>query len=247
MTDSDLHTLTGAYAADALPDDERAAFQDHLETCAACAQEVRELTATAARLATATSAAAPVGMRARVLTEIQNVRQLSPSEASRVSESGRTVAPDRPWFQQPLGWAASFLLVLSLALAGVAVTANRSAERAERATARIAAVATDPDRQTLTAPISSGGKGVIVAAHGNAVFRAQGLRSLPADRSYQLWVMDRAGGARSIAVFRPGTGSHVEKFVPDVGAGDSVGLTVEPRNGSHKPTSPPVLVMTMSA
>jgi anti-sigma-K factor RskA len=246
MTDADLHTLTGAYAADALPEDERAAFRDHLETCATCAQEVRELTATAARLATATTATAPASMRARVLSEIQNTRQLSPSEATRVAATGsRSV--ERPWFRQPLAWAASFLLVLSLGLAGVAVAANRSADRAQRAAAQIASVATDPDRQTLTAPISSGGKGVIVAAHGNAVFRAQGLASLPANRSYQLWVMDPAGGARSIAVLGPRAGSHVERFVPDVGPGDSVGLTVEPRNGSDAPTSPPVLLMTMTA
>jgi anti-sigma-K factor RskA len=244
MIESDLHTLTGAYAADALPDDERAAFEEHLQTCASCTQEVEELTATAARLATATAVAAPAGMRSRVLSEIQNVRQLSPSQAAELLNRESAA---RPWFQQPLAWAASFLLLLCIALAGVTVAANRSADRAERAAAQIASVATDPDRQTLSAPITSGGKGVIVAAHGNAVFRAQGLSALPADRSYQLWVMDPRGGARSIALLGHGPVGHVEQFVPNVRAGDSVGLTVEPRNGSDAPTSPPVLVMTMKA
>jgi anti-sigma-K factor RskA len=244
MTGSDLHTLTGAYAADALPDDERAAFEEHLAMCTSCAQEVRELTATATRLATATTTAAPAGMRSRVLSEIQNVRQLSPSQAA--DALGRESAGP-PWHQQPLAWAASFLLLLSVALAGVTVAANRSADRAERAAAQIASVATDPDRQTLSAPVTSGGKGVIVAAHGNAVFRAQGLSALPANRSYQLWVMDPSGGARSIAVLGHGPVAHVEQFVPNVRVGDSVGLTVEPRNGSDAPTSEPVLVMTMKA
>ena len=35
---SDLHTMTGAYAAGALDEAENAAFADHLLTCAACGQ-----------------------------------------------------------------------------------------------------------------------------------------------------------------------------------------------------------------
>ena len=53
---ADLHTLTGAYAAHALSDGERLAFERHLAACPACAQEVRELTETAARLGTAVAA-----------------------------------------------------------------------------------------------------------------------------------------------------------------------------------------------
>jgi anti-sigma factor RsiW len=44
---SELHTLTGAYAAAALPEEEREAFERHLRDCAACRQEVRELRAPA--------------------------------------------------------------------------------------------------------------------------------------------------------------------------------------------------------
>ena len=50
MSTAELHTLTGAYALHALPEDERVAFERHLGACEACAQEVRELSATAARL-----------------------------------------------------------------------------------------------------------------------------------------------------------------------------------------------------
>ena len=48
---ADLHTLTGAYAADALDPVERDAFERHLQECADCRQEVAELRATTARLA----------------------------------------------------------------------------------------------------------------------------------------------------------------------------------------------------
>uniref|UniRef100_UPI0013B35E92 zf-HC2 domain-containing protein n=1 Tax=Nonomuraea lactucae TaxID=2249762 RepID=UPI0013B35E92 len=47
----ELHALSGAYAVNALPDDDEALFEWHLEGCAACRSEVRRLRETAARLA----------------------------------------------------------------------------------------------------------------------------------------------------------------------------------------------------
>ena len=49
MTDHDLHTLTGAYAADALDAVDRDVFERHLETCDSCRAEVRELQASRCR------------------------------------------------------------------------------------------------------------------------------------------------------------------------------------------------------
>ena len=242
MTDAEIHLLSGAYAVDALPEHERAAFEEHLRECPTCAQEVRELTATATRLATAASEPAPLYLRARVLDQVELVRQRPPSDAA-----GGTGSPSRArWYRQPLGMAASFLLVLALALAGVAVGASREADDAEQQAARIAAVATDPDRVSLDQKVTTGGRATIVAAAGNAVFRVEGLTVLPEDRSYQLWVMDE-DGARSVAILGRGTPSHVEQFVSEVGSGDSIGLTVEPTEGSDGPTTEPVVLMTMSS
>ncbi|WP_181018887.1 RskA family anti-sigma factor, partial [Streptomyces fradiae] len=89
MTEDHLHAPTGAYALHALPDDERAEFERHLRDCPACAQEVRELTATAARLGAAVAAAPPREMRARVLERIATVRQVPP----RVPDDGGGRAP----------------------------------------------------------------------------------------------------------------------------------------------------------
>jgi anti-sigma factor RsiW len=72
------HVLTGAYAAHALSDVERAAFQRHLETCPACAREVRELRATLARLGSATATAPPAGLWDRVRVEAAGWRRHRP-------------------------------------------------------------------------------------------------------------------------------------------------------------------------
>lgn len=75
---TDLHTLTGAYALDALPGPERAAFEAHLDGCEPCRAEVAELVATAARLGETLHAAPPPGLREQVLARIDTVRQLPP-------------------------------------------------------------------------------------------------------------------------------------------------------------------------
>ena len=242
MTDPEIHLLSGAYAANALPDGERTAFEEHLRDCPTCAHEVRGLTETTSRLALAVATPAPERLRARVLSEIELVRQRPPSDSPPGLESDH---PAQPWYRQSMGIAASFLLVLSVGLAGIAVNAYREADQAEQNAARVAAIATDPDRVTLDQPISTGGTASIVAVEGEAIFRADGLTVLPEDRGYQLWVMNE-DGARSVGVLGRGTSSHVESFVEDVGAGDSIGLTVEPSAGSDSPTTDPVLLMTMS-
>jgi anti-sigma-K factor RskA len=77
----DIHTLTGAYAVDALPGAERELFEDHLEVCEACAQEVAELQATAARLGDSLHLPPPPSLRERVMAEIELTRQQPPVPA----------------------------------------------------------------------------------------------------------------------------------------------------------------------
>lgn len=89
--DPDLHTLTGTYSVHALPEAERVAFEGHVTACESCAQEVRELVATAERLGLATAAVPPPELKQRVLREIATVRQYGRSR--RVRPITRTAAP----------------------------------------------------------------------------------------------------------------------------------------------------------
>lgn len=75
MIHHDLHTLTGAHVLHATADTERAAFERHLADCVSCAQEVRELRDTAARLGLTTAVAPPPHLRSAVLTRIHTERQ----------------------------------------------------------------------------------------------------------------------------------------------------------------------------
>lgn len=237
----DIHTATGAYAADALSGEEREEFEAHLLVCDACAQEVRELRATVARIGAAQEVAPPPAMRARVLEEIARTRQLPPPTP--VTELRDEVR--RRWFRTPVALAAAALLVVAVALGGVLVQRQHELDQQRQLVDRITAAMTDPQRIVSTVPVAGGGTGTVVAAHGDAVFLARGLTNLPGDRTYELWVIN-ASGARPAGLLGRGE-SPVQQLVANVAVGDTIGLTVEPAAGSKAPTTKPVLLAPVKA
>ena len=139
---ADLHTLTGAYAAHALSDTERLAFERHLDACPACAQEVRELEATAARLGAAVAAPPPPELWDRIRAEALVTRQLPPV-AERRRQAGRRVPP--------LLAAAAALLVAVLSVTALNLGLLGRADRADRTAELVAAVLAAPDARRVAA------------------------------------------------------------------------------------------------
>lgn len=92
----DPHGAVGAYVADALDDDERTVFEQHLEGCESCRREVAEFTETAAELTWLSEATPPPSLRTSVLWQIATVRPLPPEQP--VETPGSPVSP---------GWWAS--------------------------------------------------------------------------------------------------------------------------------------------
>lgn len=90
----DIHSLSGAYAVDAVDDAERAAFEQHLAGCPACQQEVAELRAAAGRLAADSVTPAPPSLRASVLRAIAEVRPLPPIVPPASTASSGDATPD---------------------------------------------------------------------------------------------------------------------------------------------------------
>jgi anti-sigma-K factor RskA len=245
MTDPELHTLTGAYATDALEPEEHDRFERHLAECADCRQEVAELRATTARLATAAYESPPPAMRARVLDEISRTRQQPPLTTD-TDDTDDTVVPltRRRWWTQPASAAAALLLVVSAGLGALAWQQDQRADEAEARAEQIAAVVTDPDRVETNAPATTEGSGTVVAAQDLAVFRTDGLPELPSDQDYQLWLISDEGATSAGVLGRDG---DLEKVVEDVGDADALGLTVEPSGGSDAPTGDLVLQLSLQS
>ena len=98
----DPHGAVGAYVADALDDDERTVFEEHLKGCENCRREVAEFTETAAELTWLSEATPPPSLRTSVLWQNATVRPRPPEQtaetpASPASAGWRTTpAASRP-------------------------------------------------------------------------------------------------------------------------------------------------------
>ena len=85
------HTLSGAFVLDALSPEEAEQFRRHLQSCAVCREEVRELREAAARLGAVEAIAPPLELKTRVLAAADRTPQKPP----RLGSSGTTPAPRR--------------------------------------------------------------------------------------------------------------------------------------------------------
>ncbi|MER6995914.1 anti-sigma factor [Streptomyces sp. NPDC000410] len=248
--DAELHTLTGAYALHALGERERARFERHLEACPACAQEVRELGATAVRLGLAATETPPPAMKAHVLARVATVRQEPPRIGA---PPARRVRPGAR--RSLLRFALAACLTASAGLGGIALWQLRAADeardtarQAQRRTEELAQVLTAPDVRTSSAALGDGGASGTVAVsreRDRAVFLASGLPEPGVGKVYQLWFAD-GGTMRPAGLLDPSGGAALLMDGP-VGRATGMGVTVEPAGGSPAPTSEPLAVLDFPA
>lgn len=155
MTMPEMHTLTGAFAVDALSEMERAQFERHLRECVPCAQEVLELQMTATRLGAALAEEPPPELKRRVLAQAMATRQQPPRARF---ESGERIKDRRRAPRWVIGAATAAAVV---GLAGTAVfggiawnnqsqltAAREAAARAEARYAPVAEVLSTTDLKT---------------------------------------------------------------------------------------------------
>ena len=110
----DLHTLTGAYALDALdPGSELTRFNRHLERCQSCASEVRGFREVATAMAFAATTEPPPQMRDQVMAAVARTRQLPPEVRTHVRpRRTRSAAPWIPWLSGAIATAGIVIAVL---------------------------------------------------------------------------------------------------------------------------------------
>jgi anti-sigma-K factor RskA len=239
---ADLHSLSGAYAVDALDADERGAFEAHLRQCETCRDEVAELHATAARLGDATASTPPPQLREDVLAQAKVTRQDSPLAP---------VTPIDAIRSRRMLWLAGVAAAAVVVAAGLGVVAYRADQRADQlavADQQIEQVLSDPEATSQTLPVVGGGQGTLVVSPGTdqGLLVTAGLASAGPDRTYQLWAISK-GAATSLGLLpAPRDGTSAKVFVLPGGTA-TFGMTVEPAGGSPQPTTEPVLLADLSA
>jgi anti-sigma-K factor RskA len=246
---ADLHTLTGAYAAHALSDDEVIEFEAHLRDCPSCPQETRELVATSARIGEAELDPPPPELKARIMAEVARTRQLPPVGLhAQVVDLG-----ERRRNRLLLGIAAAVaaLAIVGGGIAGgIAYRANQNAHRVEADARAIASVLSAPDARTVSAngPDGSHGTAVVSNARHAAVFSASSWPAAANAKTWQLWVIDASGAHSAGLLNRRSDGTIRPTYAAGLPpSGANFGVTLEPAGGSKQPTTTPVLLMPLQS
>jgi anti-sigma-K factor RskA len=205
----DIHALSGAYAVDALDDDERAEFERHLAECSACQAEVTSLREAATLLAETTEVTPSAGLRDRVLADIATVRPLPPlvdhgpdpaQEPARGTvttlESHRETHRAAHRRRRALPFLAAAAAVIALGAGGVVYSQVGD----DAPTSSTEQVLEAGDAQRVTVDLDGGGTATVVRSRelNRAVIETHDMPAAPDGHAFVLWlghdgVMTQAG------------------------------------------------------
>ncbi|PKT68081.1 hypothetical protein CW362_36850 [Streptomyces populi] len=250
--EEDPHQPVGAYVLHALPPNEEAAFERHLDGCPACRREAAELAEAAARLALtpARAAVVPADLLDRVLDEISRTPQehvltgLSPGRRKR----------------HLMSWALAASLAAAATFGGIAawqsVQANDARNQAsglqnalQSGNKALAGVLTAPDATLHTTKLADGASAAVIVSRAadRAAFVAADLPALSSDKVYELWYAAPSGGLRPAGLL-PGSGGRSARVLDrPLGQTVAVGITVEPVGGSRQPTTEPLGIIPVGS
>lgn len=233
-TELELHTLSGAYAIDALSAEEAAAFRTHLNTCVACCEEVRELRAAAARMGASEALVPPDYLKARVLEVADRTPQLPP----KVTPIG--AARSRRWMPKLLTAAAAVVLIAGAVFGIGQLQQDDTAPLA----ASVSQVFEAPDAHTAEVRTPQGLLRVATSpSKGEMAVDTRDLASLDDQHVYQLWAIVN-GDMVSAGLLADKDAGAAMAMPP---AGTEVAITVEPAGGSERPTTDPIVQVDPSA
>lgn len=261
----DTHSLAGAYAVDAVIDEERSSFEIHLDLCADCRAEVAELCAAAATLAVDVELTPPPALRASVLSVISQTRQLSPIESvEQVQSAGDPVQPTQPapvstpatptsapvdelaarrrFRVQP--WLAAAAAAAVLTVGGLVWQPWDDSAPPLTATEQ---VLRSSDAQRLEQPMGASEIAIVRSpSHKRAVFVADAMPTPPPGKAYQLWLDLPRQGMVSAGLIPTSSASVTVLLDGDASAATGAGITLEPAAGSEKPTTTPVALFSFT-
>ena len=161
------------------------------------------------------------------------------------------------WFQRP----ASLLLAAAAAVAlfvggtfvglGLAGPSGTSDSFAAQQAASLAQLNAAPDVQRASTTTADGHAATLVWSDTSSLSAlvVDGLPALSGDQDYQLWYIGAGGpvsaGLLDTSVSASG-GTAWRVLDGSLTAGDTIGLTVEPKGGSKQPTTAPIVAIQSS-
>ncbi len=234
--------LMGAYALDALPDEEMAAMRAHLATCPEHSAAAAELRAVAMTLGETTDEMAPPpGLRARIAAA---VGESEPASGTTVIDRPVDIRPHTETRQSSRrfggfsaqAWGA-IAAVLAIAVAGLLAWNMALRNGDSGSDARVQAVT------TLQVESGAAAGHVVVFDDGTATVVGNAMPRLDTTHAYQLWSLDELGQPTSLGLLEYDERGEANATVTlDSDSATQIAITIEPAGGSKAPTSAPIAV-----
>ncbi len=243
MNCDEAEELLGAYALDALLDDEAAAMRTHIAGCEEHAAKVAGLRAVALELpALAEPMTAPPQLRARLLDAIAD-EAATPRPITRAASTApraRVLWHPSNRFFQPNAWsaiAAALVIALGGLLAWNLVLVNRDDSGVSEFATRATSIS--------TLKRSAGGNAGTVVYFGDdkkALVILDDLPPLDSKKNvYEMWAIT-GDVAKGIGLIQS-DGAQTKAVVPfDANATQTIAITIEPAGGSDQPTTAPIII-----
>ena len=151
------------------------------------------------------------------------------------------------WSKTPMrvlaGAAAAAVLFAAGTVVGLNVNGNNTSELQQAS--ELAQINSAPDAQRASADVTGGGTATLVWSDtiGKSAILINDLNELPSDETYELWYI-RDDVAHPAGTMDASTATTWRVLDGAKTAGDTIGVTVEPRGGSEQPTTTPVVAIT---
>jgi hypothetical protein len=250
-----------SYAMQNLPVEESASIRAHLQSCAACRNELAQVCGDLALLGlTVKQQPLPEGARERFLNRVASSAPVKPGDtlAEVTPVPAKSTRRGAGFWVPWVAAAAMAIAAISLGVQNKALNdeldlesnlVKNLAAQASKAQ-QVLEVLTAPTAQRVTltegkTPAQPSAKATYLAERGGLILLATNLKPLPADKAYELWVIPANGKAPVPAgVFRPDAVGTANVVLPPLPAGieaKAFGITIEKASGAQSPTLPIIL------
>jgi anti-sigma-K factor RskA len=249
--------LSGAYALHALNDEEARRFEAHAAESEQTRNELTELADTAVLLGLAVDPIEPPpSLKLDIMAKLDETPQLPRLTEPERSTSNPSI-PSNPvgpveakararWFTRPVTALVGVAAAVALIVSGAVITGTINDNSFQQAQAdQLAAINAAEDSQRVVAAVDGGGTATLVwsADLKSSALMVADLPALDAGQVYELWYIDESG-ARAAGILDLGKSGDTWRVLDgQMGAGDTVGVTVEPSGGSTTPTTDPVVLL----
>jgi anti-sigma factor RsiW len=236
VTHHDIEELLGAYALDAVDDDEARQVEAHLRECPRCRAEVAAHREVAALLISSSTHPVPDGVWDRIAAELGEVPPPVPIEVA----FGERRAPRRGVLT---GLAVAAAIALIAVVGAVLVSGGGGTADDEQ----LALLLRDPDTEVveLQTPEGAAGARAVIGEDGDSVLVPTDLPALGTGQTYQLWGLP-GGRDEMVSLGVLGAEPDQQEFHVEGGV-TALAISREPGGGSTQPTTDPVVTGSVGA